>query len=282
MEQQLADIREHQKQSWNKFSGGWKKWDDMMMDFLRPMGEEIIRRIQPGDGEQILDLAAGTGEPGLTIASMIKGGKVVITDLSENMLEIVKEKAAKRAIDTIEVRVCDVCALPFPDNSFDAASCRFGFMFFPDMLLAAKEIFRVLKPGGRMATGVWNIPEKNLWVTTIMGTINRNMELPQNPSGAPGMFRCCKPGLMKGLLEQAGFENVDEKEITGYFNPGTTDNYWNVMTEIGSSIMTALAQADEATRNKIKREVFDIIDQKYLPGKVAFECSALVLSGIKQ
>ena len=76
MEQQLEEIREQQKASWNKFSPGWKKWDDLTMDFLKPMGDEIIRLIKPKNNEVILDVAGGTGEPGLTIASMLKDGKV--------------------------------------------------------------------------------------------------------------------------------------------------------------------------------------------------------------
>ncbi|MCW8805615.1 MAG: hypothetical protein OQK56_04065, partial [Ignavibacteriaceae bacterium] len=85
MEQQLEEIREQQKASWNKFSPGWKKWDDLTMDFLKPMGDEIIRLLKPKNNEVILDVAGGTGEPGLTIASMLKDGKVSITDLAENM-----------------------------------------------------------------------------------------------------------------------------------------------------------------------------------------------------
>ena len=161
MEQQLEEIREQQKAAWNKFSPGWKKWDDLAMDFLKPVGDEIIRLINPKGADIVLDIAAGTGEPGLTIATMLKGGKVIITDLSEDMLEIARENAMNRGIKNIETHACDVCELPFADNTFDAISCRFGFMFFPDMLLAAKEMVRVLKPGGRIATSVWNVPEKN-------------------------------------------------------------------------------------------------------------------------
>ena len=47
MNQQLEEIREQQKQSWNKFSSGWKKWDDITMDFLQPMGRQIIDAIKP-------------------------------------------------------------------------------------------------------------------------------------------------------------------------------------------------------------------------------------------
>ena len=136
MEQQLEDIREQQKASWNKYSPGWKKWDELNMDLLKPISDEIISLINPTDEDVVLDIAAGTGEPGLTIATMLMGGKVIITDLSDDMLEIARENAIERGITNIETCACDVCELPFADNTFDAISCRFGFMFFPDMLLA--------------------------------------------------------------------------------------------------------------------------------------------------
>ena len=280
MDQQLEEIREQQKQSWNKFSGGWKKWDELTMDFLRPMGEAIITSIKPSGTKKILDIAAGTGEPGLTIATMLEGGKVVITDLAEDMLAIAKENASRRGITNIETKACDVCDLPFADNSFDAVSCRFGFMFFPDMQLAANEMARVLKAGGKIATSVWNIPEKNFWVTATMGTINRNMELPAPPPGAPGMFRCAKPGLMKEVFEKAGFRNITEKEVLSKLNSGTVQTYWDMMTEIGAPIVAALSQADENMRQKIKREVFELVTQKY-PGNVAIDASAIVISAEK-
>ncbi|MFI5237708.1 MAG: class I SAM-dependent methyltransferase, partial [Ignavibacteriales bacterium] len=196
MEQQLVEIRNQQKESWNKFSPGWKKWDDLTMEFLKPMGDEIIRLIKPKGSDVALDVAAGTGEPGLTIASMLNGGKVIITDLAEDMLAIARENAVRRGIKNIETRACDVSEMPFENETFDAISCRFGFMFFPDMLMATKEMARVLKQGGRIATSVWNVPEKNFWVTATMGTISKNMDLPAPPPGSPGMFRCAKDGLI--------------------------------------------------------------------------------------
>lgn len=281
MKQELENIREQQKQSWNKFSSGWKKWDDLTMDFLQPMGDEIIRLIKPAAGDTILDIASGTGEPGLTIAAKVKDGKVILTDLAEDMLKIAAENAAHRGITNIETRVCDVCDLPFDDNTFDAISCRFGFMFFPDMLLAAKEMRRVLKPGGRIATAVWNVPEKNFWVTAIMGTINRNMELPAPPPGSPGMFRCAKEGFMPDLFQQAGLKNSTVKEVAGKLNCKTTDVYWNMMTEVGAPIVAALSKADEAMREKIKREVFEPVNKKYPDGDFMIDSSVLVIYGEK-
>ncbi len=251
------------------------------MDFLKPMGDEIIRLLNPKGADVVLDVASGTGEPGLTIATMLTGGKVIITDLAEDMLEIARENATRRGIKNIETRACDVCELPFADNTFDAISCRMGFMFFPDMILAAKEMVRVLKPGGRIATAVWNVPEKNFWVTVTMGTISRNMELPPPPPGAPGMFRCAKDGFISDLFSQAGLKNITQKEIAGKLNSKTTDVYWNMMTEVGAPVVAALSKADDAMKAKIKGEVYQALNQKYPDGNIVIDSSALVIYGEK-
>ncbi len=281
MEQQLELIREQQKASWNKFSPGWKKWDDLMMDFLKPMGDAIINSLNPQSDHTVLDLASGTGEPGLKIAGMVSNGKVVITDLSDDMLEIAREHATLRGIKNIDFKICDVCELPFEDNTFDSISCRFGFMFFPDMLLAVKEMYRVLKPGGKIATAVWGAPEKNFWVTAIGGTINKNMQLPPPPAEAPGMFRAAKSGLLLGLFQQAGLKNTSEMEVAGKLKCGTTDVYWNMMTEVAAPFVAALSKADDAMKAKIRKEVYQLVNEKYPDGKIIIDSSALIIFGVK-
>lgn len=278
---EFEQIKEQQKDSWNKFSADWKKWDELTMSFLKPIGQKIIEFIKPEGSQTILDIASGTGEPGLSIATMLNGGKVIMTDIAENMLAIAKENADKRNISNVETKVCDVSNLPFNDNSFDAISCRFGFMFFPDMQMAADEMNRVLKPSGRIATSVWDIPEKNFWVTATMGTIMKHIEVPENPSGAPGMFRCCKPGLMKDIFEKAGFKNIMEEEISITLNCGTSDRYWSMMTEIGAPIVAALSKADDHLREKIKNKVFEVVSQKYSGDNLQLEASAIVITAEK-
>ena len=281
MEAQLEEIREQQKASWNKFSPGWKKWDDLMMDFLKPPGDAIIRLIQPKGNDVVLDIAAGTGEPGLTIATMLSGGKVIITDLADDMLVIAKENAAARGIHNIETLACDVCELPFPDNTFDAISCRFGFMFFPDMQLAANEMARVLKPGGRIATSVWCGPEKNFWITAIGGTINRNMQLPAPPPEAPGMFRCAKSRLIENVFKQAGLHHTSEEEVSGKLKASTVDTYWTMMTELAAPFVAALSKADDTMRAKIKEEVFALVNEKYPDGNIIIDASSMIIYGEK-
>jgi len=281
MESQFEQIREQQRASWNNFSIGWQKWDCLMMGFSKPMGNEIIRLLNPKDAEVVLDIASGTGEPGLSIATKLTGGKVVITDLAEKMIEISKENAARRGIKNIETVVCDVCELPFPDNTFNAISCRFGFMFFPNMLIAAKEMIRVLKPGGRVATAVWNVPEKNFWVTAISSAINKNMDLPAPPPESPGIFRCAESGFIQSIFQQAGFKNTSEQEVNGKLKCGTTDVYWNMMTEVAAPVVSALSKASESLKEKIRSEVYQVVGEKYPDGNIRIDSSALVIYGEK-
>lgn len=281
MEKQFEEIREQQKASWNKSSPGWKKWDDLTMDFLKPFGDKIIQHLHLKDTDVVLDVAAGTGEPGLTIASIVKSGKVIMTDLADDMLVIARENAQKAGIKNIEFSVSDVCELPFPDNTFDAISCRMGFMFFPDMLLAAKEMVRVLKPGGRIAVSVWTGPDKNFWFSGIMGIIKQNMELPTPPLGSPGMFRCAKDGLISDLFIQAGLKDISQTEIPTKLKCQTAETYWSFVSEVVGPVVSALSTADSAMKEKIKSETFQLVNQKYAEGKVLIDASAFVISARK-
>lgn len=274
-------IREQQKQNWNKFSSGWRKWDELTMEFLRPMGDEIIRLIHPDNDDLILDVASGTGEPGLTIAGRVRSGKVVLTDLAGDMLEVARENALARSINNIEIVVCDVCSLPFPDNYFDAISCRFGFMFFPDMLLAAQEMYRVLKPGGRLATSVWAAPDQNAWAAATLDVINSYLQLPKPPTGTPGLYRCAERGLVSGLLHQAGFSNITESEVRAKQKFGTIDVYWKYTTEVISSVVAALSTVDQEMKEKIRNEVYRSIGEKYPDKELSMDSGALVISGEK-
>jgi ubiquinone/menaquinone biosynthesis C-methylase UbiE len=281
METQFVQFREQQKEMWNRFSPGWKKWDVLTMEFLMPIGNEIIRLLKPGGVDMVLDVASGTGEPGLTIASRLNGGIVVITDLAERMLEIARENAARRQITNLKIVTSDVSALPFDDNSFDAISCRLGFMFFPDMALAAKEMVRVLKPGGRIATAVWSLPEKNFWASAILKSINKYIILPPPQPGAPGLFRCAKEGLIADLFRDAGLKNISEREVSGKQKYGTKELYWDYMTEVVAPVVAALGKADEKVKAKVRSEVFDSINEKYRDGKLAFDSNARVIYGEK-
>jgi len=266
MELQQEQIREHQKQAWNNVSSGWKKWDEFIMEFLRPMGAAIIDKLQIKEDDIVLDVAAGTGEPGLTIAAIAQKGKVTGTDLAANMLQIAEENAIAKGLKNYSTKASDVCELPFDDNTFTKISCRLGFMFFPDMQLAAKQLYRVLKPGGRLAIAVWASPDKNIWYTAMSGVMSKYVETPPPAADAPGMFRCSESGAMKNILERAGFKNVGAQEIIGSVDFVDADTYWGNRTELSETLVATLAKLDEATIAAIKNEVYAIINANSVNG----------------
>ena len=87
------EIRDGQRATWAGLSAGWEKWDSVIMDQLGPVGAAMIERLDIAEDQQHLDIAAGTGEPGLSIARLAPKGRVVLTDLVAEMLDI----AARRA-----------------------------------------------------------------------------------------------------------------------------------------------------------------------------------------
>ena len=281
MDSTLLRIRDQQQQTWDKFSPGWQKWDSWTMEFLRPMGDKIIAALHIRPTDQVLDIATGTGEPGLSLARLAPQGHVTGFDLSEGMLAVARANAAHQGLTNYTAVAGDACALPFPDAHFDAISCRMGFMFFPDMLLAAQEMHRVLKPGGRLATSVWSAPAHNPWITTMMGTMSAHLTLPAPAPGATGMFRCAQPGALAALLAQAGFEGVREEEIQHTVAFDGPEGYWQNMMEVAAPVVAAMSQANENTRAAIKATLFAKLAPLTTDGRISLPFGSLVLAGVK-
>ena len=157
-----------------------------------------------------------------------------------------------------------------------------GFMFFPDMQLAAREMFRVLKTAGKIAASVWFSPQKNTWIGSVMGVINKHIPPTPQPPGAPGMFRCAQPGLMKSILQNAGFTNVQEEEITGKNHYEDFADMWTQMNEVAAPVVGAMSKADDATQQKIKGELEQLVTPyQTTDGKLLLDFSALVISACK-
>src|SRR6476646_7049539 len=106
------EIRDGQREAWAGLSAGWDKWDAVIMDQLGPVGAAMIERLEVRDDQQHLDVAAGTGEPGLTIASLAPSGRVVVTDLAPEMLGVAAKRATAQGLNNVETRVCSADDLP--------------------------------------------------------------------------------------------------------------------------------------------------------------------------
>lgn len=274
-------IRDQQRDTWDRFSAGWKKWDELVLGWLAPFGDAMLRLADLREQSHVLDVAAGTGEPGLTAAAMLPNGRVTVTDLSERMLAVAAENAARRGLSNFETKVCDAGALPFPNVRFDSVLCRFGFMFFPDIALAAREFARVAKPGARICAAVWSGPENNPWATTIMSTIARHVEMPAPPPGSPGLFRCAPSGLMRNAFEEAGLKDISEEEVSSVMIHESPERYWDFMTDIAAPVVAGLVKADTATKTQIREEVLALARQSIQDGQVQLRSTASVIVGTR-
>jgi demethylmenaquinone methyltransferase / 2-methoxy-6-polyprenyl-1,4-benzoquinol methylase len=105
-----------------------------------------------GPGQRALDVACGTGDLALELASAVApGGEVVGTDFSERMIALAREKAADRVLDArVRFEVGNALSLPYADGEFDAASVGFGARNFSDLQRGLREMARVVRPGGRV------------------------------------------------------------------------------------------------------------------------------------
>jgi ubiquinone/menaquinone biosynthesis C-methylase UbiE len=276
------EIRDSQREAWAGLAAGWEKWDAIIMDQLRPVSTAMIDRLHIAEDQQHLDVASGTGEPGLTIARLAARGHVVLTDLAPEMLDIATRRAHAQEITNVETRVCSADDLPFGDAVFDSVSVRFGYMFLPDVARATTEFARVLKPGGRLCASVWIKPEANPWTTVVMQAIASETVLaPPSPDG-PNMYRCAAPGYVSALYEAGGLRDAAEWEVDVELVTESPAQYWDMMSEHVSLAVSALRQTDESTRERIANRVITTVsDYVGDDGKVRIPGTARCAVGTK-
>ncbi len=276
------EIRDVQRATWAGLSAGWEKWDSVIMDQLGPVGAAIIERLDIAQDQQHLDIAAGTGEPGLSIAKLSPNGRVVLTDLVPEMLDVAVRRAMAQGVANVETKVCSADDLPFDDATFDSISVRFGYMFFPDMGEATAEFARVLKSGGRLCSSVWVKPDENPWTTIAMQAIVTEAAVaPSDPDG-PNMFRCAAPGYVSALYEGAGLHDVAEWDVDVELVTQSPGQYWEMISEHVSLAVAALQQLDEPARERVRAKAIAKVSSFDTDGKVRVPGTARCIVGTKQ
>jgi SAM-dependent methyltransferase len=276
------EIRDVQRATWAGLSAGWEKWDSVIMEQLGPVGAAMIERLDIAEDQQHLDIAAGTGEPGLSIARLAPKGRVVLTDLVAEMLDIAARRARAQGVANVETQVCSADDLPFNDATFDSVSVRFGYMFFPDAAKATAEFARVLKPGGRVCSSVWVKPEENPWTTIAMQAIaTEAVVAPPDPDG-PNMFRCAAPGYVGALYEGAGLRDVAEWDVDVELVTRSPVQYWEMISEHVSLAVAALQQVDEPARERIRANAIAKVSAFEKDGEVRVPGVARCIVGTKQ
>lgn len=270
-------VREQQRQIWEHSASGWGRWDHVVQPMLAGIGAAMIDRLALRPDAVHLDVASGTGEPGLTIARQLPHGRVVLTDLAPAMLGYASGRAAAEGLP-VEVRACSADALPFDDGAFDSVSCRMGLMFVPDIAAALAEMRRVLRPGGRLALSVWAEPAGNPWATVGMAAVATEIALPPPRPDAPGLFRCAAPGAVATAMREAGFSEVEEIGVDSAMVTATPDEYWAMTCEVAAPLVAAMAGADAATRQRIAVAAVGLAAGFVRDGRVRLPARARVLA----
>lgn len=274
------DILDGQRAAWAGLAASWDKWDALIMDQLAPVGAAIIDGLDIAAGQHHLDIASGTGEPGLTIAKLAPQGRVVLTDLSPEMLSVASRRAQAAGLD-IETVVCSADDLPFPDASFDSVSVRFGYMFFPDLARATAEFVRVLRPGGRLCASVWVDPSANPWTSVAMEAIAASVALPTPAPNAPSMYRCAAPGAVSRLYDAAGLDTISEWDVPVTLVTSSADQYWTMISEHVSLAAAALRQVSPSARESIRTRAIAAISAFEHEGTIRVPGLARCIVGTK-
>jgi len=246
------DLKALERQDWAARSAAWDKWSDALAKLAERMNAPLVEAAALSPGLSVLDLASGAGEPALQIARAVgPKGRVVATDLVEEMLAGAKRRASAVNLQQIEFRAADMEALPFPDASFDRVTCRFGIMFAPNTERALAEALRVLKPGGRAVYLVWSDMARNSMFQVIDGAVRELLGTsPMDRETNPFRFA---DGTLSGRMTAAGFSQVTERAIGYSPEIDAGQPFWRPQLEM--IFGDRLADLDAAARAALDQRV---------------------------
>ncbi len=234
---------------WNRIAEKFDLW----LPYLAPVTEVLIKALDPGYGESILDVACGTGEPVLTLARRVGDADIIAVDAAPGMVNTAKAKAKKEMLEHIHFRVMAAEKLDFPAHHFDAVTCRFGVMLFDDPQAGLGEIQRVLKPGGRFALAVWG--ELSQLSSFKLSADVINPFLPEDKRTSMDKVTALgAPGVLETALGAAGFSNFQVERHTLIYTFPDFDSWWKLLDD--SAIMAAQLDALSASQvTQIKDEM---------------------------
>jgi ubiquinone/menaquinone biosynthesis C-methylase UbiE len=174
---------------------------------FEPYAEDLVSRLKGKKFERVLEIACGTGIVTRRLRNTLPATtEIVATDLNPDMFEFAKAKF--KSGEKVRWQQADACALPFPDASFGAVICQFGFMFVPDKPAAMRESYRVLRNGGLFLFNVWDSFDANPFAeiahTTIASFFNHDP-----PKFYQIPFSLYDSRQVRELLRNAGFEKIE-------------------------------------------------------------------------
>jgi ubiquinone/menaquinone biosynthesis C-methylase UbiE len=256
-----ASLKREEREAWNKSAASWNKWWPILENASQAVNARLVELAGVKPGHRVLDIATGTGEPAVTAARAVgPGGRVVGVDQSGEMLAIARERARALGLTNLEFVESDAESARLDDASFDAAVCRWGLMFMPDLDGAVRLIHRALKPGARFATAVWASGEKVPMITLASEAIRRIAKLPPPPPGAIEPTRLADTSILSAALSGAGFSQLGIETMIVPFHFRSPDEFADFRSELGRA-GAMMARLTTQARAEVRAELIRATDR---------------------
>ena len=268
---------------WRETAGYWTKYSDTIAKMFAPLTEAMIERAGIHEGQSVLDVAGGAGEPSLTIAERVgPNGSVTCTDAIAAMVEAARSEANRRGLTNMQFQQCTADSLPFPDNLFDALVSRLGAMFFLDIDGAMREMLRVVKPGGSLTFACWYKSDVNPFCYIVSNVMDQHVKAAEPDPNAPNAFRFAEPGKLADVMKQAGAIDVRDEIVS--FNieaPLTAIEFWTMRSQTSDTLREKLAKLPSGEQTQIATEVEQAAKQFFPDNQMKFPTQMLIATGRK-
>jgi ubiquinone/menaquinone biosynthesis C-methylase UbiE len=270
---------------WRESAFYWKKHAATIRIMFAPVTQELIEDTGIVEGNAVLDVACGAGEPSLTIAERVgPRGSVICTDAIPEMIAAAQREAQRRGITNVAFRQCAADSLPFESASFDAVVCRLGVMFFPDPLAGLREMLRVTKREGAIALAVWGKSDLNPFSYLITDVVARYSDAatPADPN-APGAFRFAEPGSLARILAEAGAVGVKERVLK--FNiaaPISPQQFWELRSETSGTLREKLAALSPSQADLLAQEAQEAVREFFQNNRMSIPAQMIIVTARKR
>jgi ubiquinone/menaquinone biosynthesis C-methylase UbiE len=229
-----------------------------------PWSKELLDRIAPRPGEDVLDVACGTGIVARGVAPLVDpGGTVTGLDVNPAMLQMARTLPVPEGVPvTWEQGRAE--SLPFEDASFDVVLCQQGIQFFADRAGAVREMRRVLRPGGRVGASIWRSPEHQ----SVKGALLRALQEMFGPDAAVA-YSFGDANAVRQLFVDAGFDDGRVEAVRRQMREPSADRMVRMVVMGASAAVPALARLDDTAREETIRAVRERIEDDIRRVRVA-------------